>query len=66
MTPHQEEIKELFEQVTVPLPGSQDLRVIKLDGFTEAIEQMMNKAYYIGCQKTMESAETIVERAFNR
>lgn len=66
MTPHQDEIKELFEQVTVPLPGSQDLRVIKLNGFTEAIEQMMNKAYYMGCQQTMESAETIVDRVFKR
>lgn len=65
-TPHDTDVIELFEKVTVALPGSTDLRVIKLEGFAQAIEQMMNKAYYMGCQQSLNSAETIIERVFNR
>lgn len=66
MTLHEQDVKDLFEQVTVALPGSNNLRVIKLDGFLEAIEQMMNKAYYIGCHESISSAETIIEKVFNQ
>jgi len=66
MTLHEQDVKDLFEQVTVALPGSDDLRIIKLNGFSQAIEQMMNRAYYMGCQESIASAETIIEKVFNR
>lgn len=65
-TTHEQEVKELFEKVTVEIPNSGGLRAINLEGFKIAVDQMMNKAFFFGSQDTLKSAEDVIERVFNR
>lgn len=61
------EIKELFEKVSVAIPGmSSETRAINLAGFKVAIDTMMNKAFYYGSQQTLKSAEEVIDKVFNR
>lgn len=61
---HDEEVKELFEKVTANIPGT-TMRAISLEGFTIAIDQMMNKAFYYGAQHSMGTVQDIMDRVFN-
>ena len=63
---HDIEVKELFEKVSVEIPGMGDARAINLAGFKIAIDTMMNKAFYYGSQQTLKTAEDIVDKVFNR
>lgn len=65
-TPHDQEVKELFEKVTVEIPEGGGLRAITLEGFKIAIDQMMNKAFYYGGQQTLKVAEDVIDQVFNR
>jgi hypothetical protein len=60
------EVEELFEKVTVEIPGTDGLRAINLKSFKLAIDKMMNQAFYQGAKNSMESVEDIIERVFNR
>lgn len=64
--PHNVEVKELFEKVTVAIPGGKGLRAINLEGFKIAIDQMMNKAFYHGQQQTLDTAEDVINRVFKQ
>lgn len=63
---HETEVKELFEKVSVAIPGIEDARAISLEGFKVAIDNMMNKAFYYGSQQTLQSAEDVIDRVFNQ
>lgn len=64
-TTHDQEVKELFEKLTVEMPGTSGLRVINLEAFKIAIDQMMNKAFYYGGKQVLQSTEEIMDRVFN-
>lgn len=61
---HDQEVKELFERVTVKIPGT-DMYAINLEGFKIAIDQMMNKAFYYGGKNTIETVEDIMDKIYN-
>lgn len=63
---HDEEVRELFEKVTVEIPECGGLRAINLQGFKLAIDRMMNKAFYMGSRQTLQSAEEVIDKVFNR
>ena len=65
-TTHEQEVKELFEKVTVEIPQGGGLRAINLEGFKLAIDQMMNKAFYFGGQQTLRVAEDVIDQVFNK
>lgn len=65
-TPHEQEVKELFEKASVELPGSTELRVMSLDSFKTAINRMMNEAYYYGQMEGLRTAEGIVDGTFKK
>lgn len=57
---HDTEVKELFDSLTVELPGEQNLRVINYAAFKLAIEKMMDKAYYMGSKHSYDTVETVL------
>jgi hypothetical protein len=63
---HETEVKELFDKLTAPIPGSNGLRAINLEGFTVAISVMMNKAFYHGQMDAVEATESLFEKVFIR
>ena len=63
---HEQEVIELFDKVTAELPGKNQFRVITLDGFKIAIEQMMNKAFYHGQMNAIEATQSAFEEVFRR
>lgn len=62
---HEQEVKELFKKLTVEISGT-SLRAISYDGFKIAIDQMMNKAYYMGTQQGFDTVEAVLGKVFNR
>jgi hypothetical protein len=65
-TTHEQEVKELFEKLSVEIPGTSGLRAINLEAFKMGVEQMMNKAYFFGSKQTLQTAEDIIDRVFNK
>jgi hypothetical protein len=63
---HDVEVKELFDKVTVEIPGGNGLRAINLEGFKVAIDRMMMKGFFHGGQQVLSSAEDVIERVFNK
>lgn len=61
---HEQEVTELFEKLTVEIPGGQGLRAINRESFKLAIDQMMNKAFYYGGKQVLQSTEDILDRVF--
>lgn len=66
VTPHDVEVKELYEKISVEIPGGNGLRAMSLEGFQVAIDKMMNKAYAYGTQQAFSSVEDVVDRVFKR
>lgn len=64
MTPHEQEIQELYEQLTVEIPGITTGRAISLEIFKTAIDFMMVKAYKRGQLEGFQNAESIVDQVF--
>lgn len=64
MTPHEQEVQELYEKLTVEIPGIKAGRAISLDSFQHAIDLMMNKAYKYGQFEGFQKAEGIVHQVF--
>lgn len=65
MSQHEQELLELFNKVTVPVPGSTEIHAINLDGFKRAIDWAMEKAYLLGQQEGLNKASAIVSETFN-
>lgn len=65
-TTHEQEVKELFEKLSVEIPGTGGLRAMNLEAFKMGVDQMMNKAYFHGSRETLQTAEDIIDRVFNR
>jgi hypothetical protein len=63
---HDQEVKDLFEKVTVVIPNSGGLRAISLTGFQVAIELMMNKAFYQGARNSIVTVEDMMDKIYNR
>lgn len=63
---HDQEVKELFEKLSVEIPGVNGLRAMNLEAFKLGIDKMMNKAFYYGSQQTFQTAEDVIDRVFNR
>lgn len=64
MTQHEQDVKELFDKVTVPVPGSDKLHAITFESFTTAVEWIMTKGYYLGQQEGLNKASAIVQETF--
>jgi hypothetical protein len=60
------EVKELFDKVTVEIPGGEGLRAINLEGFKIAVDRMMMKGFVRGGQEVLSSAEDVINRVFNK
>jgi len=62
-----QDVKELFEKSTVPLPAFKNFEVrgITLELFNTAIQSMMSKAYYHGQLSGFKEARETVETIFN-
>lgn len=65
MSPHDVEVEELFNQVTVPIPNLENTRAINLESFKMAIDMMMNKAYHFGEMAGFSQAESVVHRVLD-
>lgn len=65
LQPHDQEVRELFEKVSVAIPET-GMRAMNLEGFKVAVDIMMNKAFFYGSQQTLQSAEDVIDRVFNR
>lgn len=63
---HDQEVQELYEKITAVIPGTDRFRAISLEGFTAAIDQMMNKAYYHGTQHSFQTVEAVMSRIFKK
>lgn len=63
---HDVEVKELFEKLSVEIPGTSGLRAMNLEAFKVGVDKMMNKAFFYGGQHTLQSAEEIIDKVFNR
>lgn len=61
-----EEIKELFENLSVEVPGTNGLRAMNLEAFKLGIHKMMNKAFVEGSQHSLKTAEDIINTVFNK
>lgn len=64
MTPHEQEVQELYEKLTVEIPGITAGRAISLESFKTAIDLMMDKAYKHGQLEGFQRAEGIVHQVF--
>jgi hypothetical protein len=62
---HDVEVKELFEKLTVEIPGLTDTKAISLEAFKIGIDIMMNKAFYYGAQNSMNTVSEIMDLTFN-
>lgn len=65
ITPEQE-IKELFEKISVEIPGTQGLRALNLEAFKLGVNQMMNKAFVEGSNNALSTASAIINQVFNQ
>ena len=65
MTPHEQEVQELYEKLTVEIPGVTSGRAIGLESFKAAIEIMMNKAYVYGQAEGFHEVEGMMNRVFS-
>lgn len=63
---HEVEVKELFENISVEIPGTSGLRAMNLEAFKIGVDSMMNKAFFFGSQQTLQTAEDIIDQVFNR
>lgn len=63
---HEDDVRELYEKLTVEIPGATSIRAINLQAFTAAIDQMMNKAFYYGTEHSMKSVHEIMDRVFSK
>lgn len=63
---HETEVKELFDKLTAPIPGSNGPRAITLEGFTAAISVMMNKAFFQGQMDAVETTESLFRKVFSK
>ncbi len=61
---HETEVKDLFDKLTAPIPGSNGPRAITLEGFTVAISVMMNKAFFQGQMEAVETTESLFSKVF--
>lgn len=64
---HTEEVKELFEKLTIEIsPDStkNNIKAISLDAFTLAIDTMMNKARWYGQKEAIYEASSIIDNMF--
>lgn len=60
------ELKELFERLSVEIPGTNGLRAMNLEAFELGVHKMMNKAFVEGGQHSLKTAEDIIDRVFNK
>jgi hypothetical protein len=63
---HEQEVKELFEKLSVEMPGMQGLRAMSVESFKIAVDVMMNKAFVDGSTTALHTAEDIIYKVFNR
>jgi hypothetical protein len=62
---HEQEVKELFEKLSVEVPGMQGLRAMNIESFKLAVDVMMNKAFVDGSTTALHTAEHIINKVFN-
>jgi|688.fasta_scaffold1914896_1 hypothetical protein len=63
---NEEEIRELFEKLSVEVPGTNGLRAMNLQAFKLGVDKMMNQAFVEGSQNSLKTAEDIINRVFNK
>lgn len=56
MTTDPQEVKELFDSITVPIPGSTGLHATTFEAFQKAAEKLTKVAYYNGYKKSSDFA----------
>jgi hypothetical protein len=61
-----EEIKELFEKLSVEVPGTNGLRAMNLAAFKLGVDKMMNQAFIEGSQNSLRTAQDIINQVFNK
>lgn len=59
-----EDVKELFESMSVQIPDLPDLRAMSFETFKIAVDKMMNEAFYSGVQHGMSTVENIMDSVF--
>lgn len=67
-TEYEEEVKNLFDQVTQSINGTLDhhrIRAISFDNFKQAIDKMMNTAYHYGKMDGMKEANDIIDNVLS-
>ena len=63
---HEQDIKNLFERISVEIPGTQGLRALNLEAFKLGVDQMMNIAFVEGSTEALYTASDIINRVFNK
>lgn len=61
---HEIEVKELFENLTVEIPGGNGLRAINLECFKMAANNMLIKGIYHGGQNVLKTTQDVIEKVF--
>lgn len=64
MSKQEQELLDLFNTISAPLPGSKTLHAITLDGFKHAVKWATQKAFLQGQQEGLNKATSIVNETF--
>lgn len=65
MTPQEQEFRELFDSVTVQVPGSTTIHAISFDGFKVIAERLLQLGYHRGFEKATTIAHETVSEVLN-
>lgn len=62
-TPINENLKEAFDKMSIPLPGS-DIRVMTYTGFALITEQIVSLSYQKGKEEALQYLENMIAQKF--
>lgn len=65
MTAQDQEFQELFNTVTVPIPGSPEIHAITLNGFKLVAERLLQIGYQRGFQQSQQITEDTLAQVLN-
>ena len=65
MTPQEQEFRELFDSITVQVPGSTTIHAISFDGFKVIAERLLQLGYQRGFSRATEIAHSTIEEVLN-